>query len=90
MLSSEEEEEGEDDGDGGKRTLQSSSWVEEPRLGNLEQIEVGDTPGRYLRQTRQERQQQNRPARTSVPHLRTHKGSKDKNVEFKFLRSWTH
>ncbi len=89
MLSSEEEEEGEDDGDGGKKTLQSSSWAEESRLGSLEQTQVGDTPGWYLRQTRQERQQQNSPVRAAVHNLRTRKGSKDKNVEFKVMESIT-
>ncbi|KAI3366231.1 hypothetical protein L3Q82_010040, partial [Scortum barcoo] len=44
VLSSEEEEEGEDDEDEGKRVLQSSSRVEEPGPGNVEQIQVGDTP----------------------------------------------
>lgn len=44
MLSSEEEEEGEDDADGGKRTLQSSSLLDESHLGKPERMQVGDTP----------------------------------------------
>ncbi|XP_045906320.1 sentrin-specific protease 7-like isoform X3 [Micropterus dolomieu] len=39
VLSSEEEEEGEDDADGGKRTLQSSSLLDESHLGKPERMQ---------------------------------------------------